>query len=75
MVKYLLEAGAYIRGQHNRHYRSAVYRAQHFGHGPIINLLQDWKRSRYGEQDCDTVSNIISSITSEELFGPSQVEM
>jgi ankyrin repeat protein len=69
-VTYLLEAGADIRGQHNRSYRRAVYRAQNLGCNSIIGLLQDWKRLKYGEQDCDSVANIMSSMTLEEFGLP-----
>jgi len=35
---------------------------------PIVELLQEWKRSHYGEQDCDTFENIFNSITWEEWY-------
>lgn len=67
MVAYLLEPGANIQGLHNKIFRRTLYRAQRNRHRLVVDLLQKWKRSRYGEEDCDRVSNIMSSMTWDEL--------
>ncbi|KAI4627105.1 uncharacterized protein J4E87_004447 [Alternaria ethzedia] len=67
MVTYLLESGANVQGRHNHNYRRTLYWAQNHGHNSVVDLLQDWKRSRHGEQDCDAIGNIMSSTTEEEL--------
>ena len=72
IVAYLLESGADIQGQHNRNYRRALYRAQRNSYSSVVDALQDWKRLRYGEQDCDTVDNIMGTMTSIELKYPSE---
>lgn len=72
MVPYLLKAKADIQGRHNQNYRRAVYRAGREGHGFVIVLLHEWKRARYGEQDCDTADSIMGSMTQEELNFPSE---
>jgi ankyrin repeat protein len=72
MVTYLLESGADIQRPQNTNYRRTLYRAQRAGHNAVVDLLQEWKRYKYGEQDCDTIDNIKSSMTCEELCIPTE---
>jgi len=67
MVTYLVESGADIQGRHNRNYRRTLNRAKRAGHDSIVDLLQDWKRSKFGEQDCDTIDNIMETMARNEL--------
>lgn len=68
MVKYLLEAGANIRGKFNINYRRTVYRALKKGHPALVRMIQQWKTERYGEEDCDTVDNIVATMNHQELI-------
>ena len=72
MVTYLVESGADIQGRHNRNYRRTLYRAKMAGHDSVVKLLQEWKKSKFGEQDCDTVDNIMEAMTLDELDFPSE---
>ncbi|KAI4704399.1 hypothetical protein J4E81_001465 [Alternaria sp. BMP 2799] len=72
MVTYLLESGADIKGRHTRNYRRTLYRAKMAGHDSVVDLLQEWKRSRFGDQDCDTIDNIMETMTLDELDYPSE---
>ncbi|OAG17043.1 ankyrin [Alternaria alternata] len=67
MVTFLLKTGADFEGQHNRNYRRAIYRARNNGHMSVVGLLHEWKRSKYGRHDCDTLDNLRNSITPDEL--------
>lgn len=71
MVTYLLESGADIQGRHNRNYRT-LYRAKMAGHDSVVELLQEWKKSKSGEQDCDTIDSIMETMTLDELDFPSE---
>jgi hypothetical protein len=70
MVAFPLDAGADIKGQYNTKYRRTVYRAQRNGHVSVAALLHEWKTSQYSGQDCDTIDNIMGSMTSDELDFP-----
>ena len=67
LLTYLLEAGTDIQGPQNRAYRRALWRGQKGGYSCVAALLNGWKKSKYGEQDCDTIDNIMSSMQVEEL--------
>jgi len=67
MVTYLLKSGADIQGRYNRNYRRTLYRAKRAGYDSIVDLLQDWKRTEFGEQDCDTIDNIMETMARNEL--------
>jgi ankyrin repeat protein len=67
MVLYLLEAGADIKGRTNRNYRRTVYRAWKEGHRTVVRMIQDWKREKYGHEDCEDVEVILESMTYDEL--------
>ncbi|KAI4639764.1 hypothetical protein J4E93_009118 [Alternaria ventricosa] len=72
MVRYLLALGADIQGRHNRVYRRTLFRAKRAGYDSIVDLLQDWKRSKYGEQDCDTIDNVMETMRLDEHGFPSK---
>ncbi|KAF2659986.1 ankyrin [Lophiostoma macrostomum CBS 122681] len=67
MVRYLLEIGAEIEGRDNRVYRRSVYRAWHEGHTVIAEMIQDFKKARYGIADCASTKEIIDSMDPLEL--------
>ncbi|KAI4688036.1 uncharacterized protein J4E84_004964 [Alternaria hordeiaustralica] len=72
MVTYLVESGADIQGRHNRNYRRTLYRAKMAGYDSVVKLLQQWKKPKFGEQDCDTIDNIMETMTLDELEFPSE---
>jgi hypothetical protein len=67
MVRYLLEAGADIKGRTNMNNRRTVYRAWKEGHRTVVRMIQDWKREKYGHEDCENVEFIMESMTYDEL--------
>ncbi|PSN64750.1 ankyrin [Corynespora cassiicola Philippines] len=67
MVSYLLNIGADVRGKDNPNYRRAVYRAMMHGHYVLARMIQDWKNSRYGPEDCDSIESIVESADLELL--------
>jgi hypothetical protein len=67
MVSYLLEAGADVKGRENQNYRRTIFRACDEGHRTLARMVQDWKRRRYGDDDCEDIEVILESITPDEL--------
>jgi hypothetical protein len=67
MVRYLLEAGADIKGRTNQNHRRTVCRAWREGNRTVVRMIQDWKREKYGPEDCEDVEVILESITDDEL--------
>jgi ankyrin repeat protein len=76
MVHYLLKAGAAIQGRNNVNYRRTVYRAWEEGHRALVDMIQSWKRERYGEEDIEIPEVIIQTMTSDELvYASEEVEL
>jgi ankyrin repeat protein len=67
MTSHLLNLGADVKGRSNKSYRMAICRAWKEGHRVLANMIQDWKRDHYGEDDVDTIENIVASVTDGEL--------
>jgi hypothetical protein len=63
----LLEAGADIKGRTNRNYRRTIYRAWKEGHRALAQMVQNWKRHTYGDEDCEDIEVIVQSVTEDEL--------
>jgi hypothetical protein len=64
---YLLTTGADIRGRDNLNYRRTIYRAWKNGCIELADMVQEWKITQYGPQDCKKITEVVESITSEEL--------
>ncbi|CAN9461106.1 unnamed protein product [Alternaria alternata] len=64
---YLLITGADIRGRDNLNYRRTIYRAWKNGCIELADMAQEWKITQYGPQDCKKITEVVESITSEEL--------
>jgi ankyrin repeat protein len=67
MTSHLLSLGVDIQGHSNKNYRRSIYRAWKEGHRVLANMIQDWKRDHYGEDDVDTIDNIMASVTEDEV--------
>lgn len=67
MVKFLLEAGADVQGRHNPTYRRTIYLACKENHWVIANMVQDFKRDRFGPEDVEPLKNILTSMTDEDV--------
>lgn len=67
MVRYLLEIGVDVRGRENKTYRRSVYRAWSEGNAVIAEMIQDFKRARYGIADCVSLEEIIDTMDPVEL--------
>ena len=61
IVKFLLDARADVRGKANLNYRRTVYRAYMHGHRTLVAMVQDWKRNKYGPEDCDSTQFIVEA--------------
>ncbi|KAB2110375.1 hypothetical protein AG0111_0g366 [Alternaria gaisen] len=64
---YLLTTGADVKGRGNINYRRTIYRAWKNGCIELADMVQEWKIARYGPQDCKKITEVVESITSEEL--------
>ena len=62
IVRYLLEIGVEVRGRENKMYRRSVYRAWTEGNTVVAEMIQDFKRARYGLADCVPVEEIVGSM-------------
>jgi ankyrin repeat protein len=67
MTSRLLGLGVDIKGHSNKNYRRSICRAWKEGYHVLANMIQDWKRDHYGEDDVDTIDNIMASVTEDEL--------
>lgn len=67
IVSFLLQAGADVKGKTNINYRRTVYRALLNGHQTIVDMIQNWKSQMYSADDCDDVSNIVETMSRNEL--------
>ena len=67
MVRYLLEIGVDVRGRENKTYRRSVYRAWSEGNAVIAEMIQDFKRARYGIADRVSLEEIIDTMDPVEL--------
>jgi ankyrin repeat protein len=72
MVRFLLEMGADVQGRDNQVYRRSVYRAWREGNIVVADMIQDFKKARYGVDDCVSVEEIVDDMDEFELeFGTS----
>jgi ankyrin repeat protein len=72
MVRFLLEMGADVQGRDNQVYRRSVYRAWREGNIVVADMIQDFKKARYGVDDCVSVEEIVDDMDLFELeFGTS----
>ncbi|KAF2034881.1 ankyrin [Setomelanomma holmii] len=70
MVRFLREMGADVQGRDNQVYRRSVYRAWREGNIVVADMIQDFKKARYGVDDCDSVEEIVDDMDLSELeFG------
>lgn len=67
MVLFLLEAGADIQGRNNRSYQRTICRAWKKGHRHLVQMIQDWKKEKYGIEDCESIENILGIIGEKKL--------
>lgn len=67
MTSYLLAKGAHVAGKDSSTYRRAICRAYRGGHHAVTNLIQDWKRVHFGDDDCEATEVICSEMTEDEL--------
>lgn len=68
MTSYLLSPGADIKGRTNRNYRRTIYRAWGEGHRVLAKMIQQWKVEHYGEDDCETIENILEMVDWTEQY-------
>ncbi|KAF2741503.1 hypothetical protein EJ04DRAFT_507289 [Polyplosphaeria fusca] len=54
--------GADVRGKENKVYRRSVYRAWDEGHAVVAEMIQDFKKARYGLADCVSTEVILDSM-------------
>ncbi|KAF2438329.1 ankyrin [Karstenula rhodostoma CBS 690.94] len=66
-VFFLLKSGADIQGRMNVNYRRTVYRAWAHGHRELANGIQQWKKTTYGQDDCDAIGSIVGSMDMDTL--------
>ncbi|KAH8708467.1 ankyrin repeat-containing domain protein [Phaeosphaeriaceae sp. PMI808] len=72
MVRFLLEIGADVQGKDNQVYRRSVYRAWQEGNIVVADMIQDFKKARYGLDDCVSIEEIVDDMDLFELeFGTS----
>lgn len=70
MVRFLLEMGADVQGRDNEVYRRSVYRAWREGNIVVADMIQEFKKARYGLDDCVPVEDIVDDMDVFELeFG------
>ena len=67
MARFLLEMGAEIQGRDNKVYRRSVYRAWSEGNMVVADMIQDFKKARYGLNDCVSVEEIVETMDPFEL--------
>lgn len=65
MVLYLLNLGANVEGRTDLNYRRTMYRASR--NPVLVAHIQEWKRVRYGEEDCESLAVILKTVTRSEL--------
>ncbi|KAH7397229.1 hypothetical protein BKA66DRAFT_546280 [Pyrenochaeta sp. MPI-SDFR-AT-0127] len=68
MTYYLLELGADIQGRENQTYRRAIHRAWNNGHHTLARMIQDWKKKKYGIEDCEDIERIMKTVSKYELY-------
>jgi hypothetical protein len=61
MTRHLLELGVDVRGRDNMSYIGAVWMALSEGHRILAQMIQDWKREQYGQEDCEDFETIRNS--------------
>ncbi|OAL43408.1 ankyrin [Pyrenochaeta sp. DS3sAY3a] len=70
MVRFLLEMGADVQGKDNQVYHRSVYRAWREGNIVVADMIQDFKKARYGVDDCVSIEEIVDHMDLFELeFG------
>ncbi|PSN65745.1 ankyrin [Corynespora cassiicola Philippines] len=69
MVRYLLEAGADVKGKSNQNYKRAVFRAWYQGHCTVAKVIQDFKIERYGVDDVEDIRVIMKIPQGHEYSG------
>jgi ankyrin repeat protein len=62
MVRFLLEMGADVQGRDNKVYRRSVYRAWSEGNIVVAEMIQDFKRARYGFDDCVSIEEVVENM-------------
>jgi len=67
MVRFLLEMGADVQGRDNKVYRRSVYRAWSEGNIVVAEMIQDFKKARYGFDDCVSTEEIVENMDLFEL--------
>lgn len=67
MVRHLLHLGADTKGRTSTNYRRTMYRAWEQGHHALAEMIQAWKKERYGPEDCEDIGVIMATITDSEL--------
>ena len=61
MVRYLLDAGADIKGRQNSQYRRAIGLALEYGHRALAESIKSYKEENYGTQDCEPRKEILKA--------------
>jgi ankyrin repeat protein len=69
MTRHLLGLGVDVRGRDNTNYVGAVRLALYEGHRVLAQMIQDWKREQYGEEDCEDFETIKASSDLEDWDG------
>jgi ankyrin repeat protein len=66
MTIFLLEKGADVKGRSNINYWESVRGAWAHGHHTLAETIQDWKKRRYGEEDCEPIESIVAPFHSPD---------
>lgn len=66
-VSLLLEAGADIEGRTNLNYRRTIFRAWAHGHRVLAEMVQEWKKKRYGIESYEPTESIVESMDMKTL--------
>ena len=66
-VSILLEAGANVEGKANVNYRRTIYRAWAHGHHVLVEMVQEWRKERFGIEHYQPTESIIRSMDMKTL--------
>lgn len=66
-VSLLLEAGADVEGRTNLNYRRTIFRAWAHGHLVLVEMVQEWRKKRYGIESYEPTESIVESMDMETL--------